>query len=46
MPSYKGQLSDDDIYSIVEFLKTVSEHTPKEAATQAEPASEVSEPAQ
>ncbi|WP_246114426.1 cytochrome c oxidase subunit II [Rubripirellula tenax] len=24
MPSYKGQLSDDDIYSIVEYLKTLS----------------------
>lgn len=24
MPSYKGQLTDDDIYCLVEFLKTVS----------------------
>jgi cytochrome c oxidase subunit 2 len=32
MPSYKGQLSDDDIYSIVEYLKTVSDHTPAEPA--------------
>jgi hypothetical protein len=26
MPSYKGQLSDDDIYSLVEYLKTVSDY--------------------
>ncbi|MEO1526264.1 MAG: cytochrome c oxidase subunit II [Planctomycetota bacterium] len=25
MPSYKGQLSDDDIYSLVEFIKTLSD---------------------
>ena len=25
MPSYKGQLSDDDLYSIVEYLKTLSD---------------------
>lgn len=31
MPSYKGQLSDDDIYSIVEYLKTVSDYTPAES---------------
>ncbi len=28
MPSYKGQLSDDDIDSIVEYLKTISDYTP------------------
>jgi cytochrome c oxidase subunit 2 len=28
MPSYKGQLSDDDIYSLVEYSKTVSDYTP------------------
>lgn len=32
MPSYKGQLSEDDIYSLVEYLKTVSDHTPAEPA--------------
>ncbi|MGI9474651.1 MAG: cytochrome c oxidase subunit II [Rubripirellula sp.] len=31
MPSYKGQLSDDDIYSIVEYLKSVSDYTPSES---------------
>ena len=31
MPSYKGQLSDDDVYSLVEFLKTVSMYN-KDAA--------------
>ncbi len=25
MPSYKGQLSDDDIYSIIEYMKTLGE---------------------
>ena len=29
MPSYQGQLSDDDIYSITEYLKTVSKHAAK-----------------
>jgi cytochrome c oxidase subunit II len=29
MPSYKGQLSDDDIYSITEYLKTISDHAGK-----------------
>ncbi len=24
MPSYKGQLSDDDIYCIIEWMKTMS----------------------
>lgn len=32
MPSYKGQLSDDDLYCIVEYLKTVSDYTPKDDA--------------
>ena len=31
MPSYKGQLSDDDIESIIAFLKEISDATPKEA---------------
>ena len=34
MPSYKGQLSDDDINSIVEYLKTVSDFASKGTATQ------------
>ena len=29
MPSYKGQLSDDDIYCLIEYLKTVSAHSGK-----------------
>ena len=37
MPSYKGQLSDDDIYSIVEWMKSISSNgssgeTPENAA--------------
>lgn len=32
MPSYKGQLSEDDIYSLIEYLKTVSEYTSDEPA--------------
>ena len=32
MPSYKGQLSEDDIYSLIEFLKSVSDHTPADVA--------------
>ena len=28
MPSYKGQLSPDDLFCIVEYLKTVSDFTP------------------
>ena len=35
MPSYKGQLSDDDIYSIIEYLKTVSDHTPNKSGDSA-----------
>lgn len=27
MPSYKGQLSDDDIYSIIEWMKSISSNT-------------------
>ena len=34
MPSYKGQLSDDDIDSIIAYLKTLSDYTPKPAATE------------
>ena len=33
MPSYKGQLSDDDIYSIIEYLKSISDYTPTAAAS-------------
>ena len=36
MPSYKGQLSEDDLNSIVEYLKSISDFTPKE--TTAKPA--------
>ena len=32
MVSYKGRLSEDDIYSLVEYLKTVSQYTPEEPA--------------
>jgi cytochrome c oxidase subunit 2 len=47
MPSYKGQLSDDDIYSIIEYLKTVSDHAPKETVTEASAESaEQAEPAE
>lgn len=31
MPSYKGQLSDDDVYSLVEYIKSLGE-APAEAA--------------
>lgn len=34
MPSYKGQLSDDDINSIIEFLKTISDKTPASEMSQ------------
>ncbi|MEM1069946.1 MAG: cytochrome c oxidase subunit II [Planctomycetota bacterium] len=35
MPSYKGQLSDDDIYCLIEYLKTVSDYyTPEEPAAE------------
>ena len=30
MPSYKGQLSDDDIASIIAYQKSISENTPEE----------------
>jgi len=33
MPSFKGQLSDDDLFCLVEYLKSVSDHTPKIKAT-------------
>ncbi len=33
MPSYQGQLSDDDIASIIAYLKTVSDYGPKAAAS-------------
>ncbi len=29
MPSFKGQLSDDDLHCLVEFLKSISDKTPK-----------------
>ncbi|MGB1925638.1 MAG: c-type cytochrome [Rubripirellula sp.] len=32
MPSYKGQLLDDDIDSLVEYLKTISDYTPAVAS--------------
>ena len=32
MPSYKGQLSDDDIYCLTEYIKSLSSNTPKSAA--------------
>ena len=42
MPSYKGQLSDDDIYSIIEWLKSISKNAPgnapKKASADAAPA--------
>ena len=34
MPSYKGQLSDDDINSIIAFQKSISENTPAEQKTE------------
>jgi len=36
MPSYQGQLSDDDIASIIAYLKTVSDYGPKAAANTGE----------
>lgn len=38
MPSYKGQLSEDDIYCLVEYLKSVSNYAPEE--TPAQPSAE------
>ena len=35
MPSYKGQLSDDDIYCLTQYIKSLSKHSPKDAATKA-----------
>lgn len=32
MPSYKGQLSEDDLYCIVEYLKTVTAYKPSPTA--------------
>ena len=43
MPSYKGQLSDDDLYSIVEYLKTISEYAPEGDATSSPADAESSE---
>jgi cytochrome c oxidase subunit 2 len=40
MPSYKGQLSDDDIASIIEFLKSLSSNA---AASPADKAMTVTE---
>lgn len=37
MPSFKGQLSDDDIYSIVEYMKTLSTASTANPATEANP---------
>ncbi len=42
MPSYKGQLSEDDIYSLVEYLKSISDHTPTSKTT--EPSAESDTP--
>lgn len=42
MPSYKGQLSDDDIYSITEWLKTLSESAGDDAGKPEEQAETVS----
>lgn len=36
MPSYKGQLSDDDIASIIEYLKTISDNTSEPTASDTE----------
>ena len=36
MPSYKGQLLDDDIDSLVEYLKTVSDYAPETPAKEAD----------
>ena len=41
MPSYKGQLSDDDIDSIIAFLKEISDKTPTGEQPQAEDGAEV-----
>jgi cytochrome c oxidase subunit 2 len=39
MPSYQGQLSDDDIYCIIEFLKSISSNqAASDSATPAQPA--------
>ncbi|WP_315857220.1 cytochrome c oxidase subunit II [Rhodopirellula halodulae] len=43
MPSYKGQLSDDDIDSIIAFLKSISENAPSEPAAEAESEEESAE---
>ncbi len=36
MPSFKGQLSDDDLHCLVEFMKSISEKTPKPKPKQAD----------
>ena len=36
MPSFKGQLSDDDIYCLTEFIKSLSSSAPKSAAEKAD----------
>ena len=33
MPSYKGQLSDDDIASIIEYQKTISQYAEADGGT-------------
>jgi cytochrome c oxidase subunit 2 len=35
MPSFKGQLSEDDLFCLVEYLKSVSDYTPDETASAA-----------
>ena len=42
MPSYKGQLTDDDVYSLVEFIKSLGDPSADEAKP---PAGESDEPA-
>ncbi len=34
MPSYKGQLSDDDIYSLIEFIKSLGDASAAEEASE------------
>ncbi|MDG2220422.1 MAG: c-type cytochrome [Rubripirellula sp.] len=46
MPSYKGQLSEDDLYSLVEYLKTVSDYTPTDVATGDQDGSDEQTPAE
>lgn len=38
MPSFKGQLTEDDLFCLVEYLKSVSDYTPDETAAESKPA--------